>query len=200
MGLSHVDSKRASGCARRRVGAQCRVLEGFYWRRAACARKSCASSKGAVVVRCRKVGTGEWKCRQPVTKPGPPALALSRSNLISSHPPHHILSRHCHFLGRLVMLSLSVPWETAEDKTVKKVRCGSCAGCLGEDCGTCAKHHASPRACCVTSFWASKAVFMCRRKREARAISPHHAQTPRLTPETTHAKRSPQTHPCQSKS
>ena len=113
------------------------VLEGFYWRRAACARKSCASSKGAVVVRCRKVGTGEWKCRQPVTKPGPPALALSRSNLISSHPPHHILSRHCHFLGRLVMLSLSVPWETAEDKTVKKVRCGSCAGCLGEDCGTC---------------------------------------------------------------
>ena len=36
------------------------------------------------------------------------------------------------------MLSLSVPWETAEDKTVKKVRCGSCAGCLGEDCGTCA--------------------------------------------------------------
>ena len=85
-----VDSKRASGCARRRVGAQCwRAFIGVARRARA---KSCASSKGAVVVRCRKVGTGEWKCRQPVTKPGPLALALSRSNVISSHPAPHFVT------------------------------------------------------------------------------------------------------------
>lgn len=36
-------------------------------------------------------------------------------------------------------------WEPTEDKLVKRVRCGECRGCLGEDCGTCANCADKPK-------------------------------------------------------
>ncbi len=41
---------------------------------------------------------------------------------------------------------LDLPWDSVEmDKSVKRVRCGACRGCLGEDCGQCANCMDKPK-------------------------------------------------------